>query len=88
MLCLVNLKPLFANGELGTPIFSRHPLRKVPFSMSAKAACINGKHNPAASLKSLSLVSSFFQFSEMAIEGTPHIKASLAAATAEEWNIS
>jgi hypothetical protein len=23
----------------------------------------------------------------MAIEGTPHIKASLAAATAEEWNL-
>jgi hypothetical protein len=51
---------LFADGELGTPIFSRQPLRKVPFSMSAKAACINGKHNPAASLKSLSLVSPFF----------------------------
>jgi hypothetical protein len=51
---------LFADGELGTPIFSRHPLRNVPFSMSDKAAFINVKHTCAASLKSLSLLPSFF----------------------------
>jgi len=65
--------------------------------MSSKAAFINGKQALAASLKSLSLVSSFFlvtythhvlQFNEIAIEGTPYTKASLAAAMAEEWNIS
>jgi len=87
---------LFADGALGTPIFSRHPLRKVPFTMSSKAAFINGKQALAASLKSLSLVSSFFlvtythhvlQFNEIAIEGTLYTKASLAAAMAEEWNL-
>jgi hypothetical protein len=51
---------LFADGELGTPILSKHWLRKDPFSMSDKAAFINGKHTSAASLKSLSLLPSFF----------------------------
>lgn len=57
---IVNKITLFADGELGTPIFSRHPVGNVPFSMSAKEEFINGKHTCAASLKSVSLLSSFF----------------------------
>jgi len=57
---IIEKMTLFADGALGTPIFTRHPLRKVPFTMSSKAAFINGKQALAASLKSLSLVSSFF----------------------------
>jgi hypothetical protein len=41
---IIEKMTLIADGALGTPIFNRHPLRKVPFSMSSKAAFINGKH--------------------------------------------
>jgi hypothetical protein len=40
---IIEKMTLFADGALGTPIFNRQPLRKVPFSMSSKAAFINGK---------------------------------------------
>ena len=48
------------NGELGIPIFSRHPLTKIPFSMSVKSTFIHDKQVWAASLKSPSLLSSCF----------------------------
>jgi hypothetical protein len=66
---------LFVVGELGTPMFSKQPLRKVPFSTPSKAACINGRQTSAASLKSLSLLSSFFLLAHIQHKLLPNVIA-------------
>ena len=66
---------LFEVGELGTPMFSKQPLRKVPFSTPSKAACINGRQTSAASLKSLFLLSSFFLLAHIQHKLLPNVIA-------------
>jgi hypothetical protein len=51
---------LFVEEQLGISTFSKQLLGKVPFSISLRAACINGKETLTASFKSLSQLTSFF----------------------------
>lgn len=51
---------LFVRGVFGTCTCSKQHLGKAPFSISLRAAFINCKQTPTASLKSLSWLSSFF----------------------------
>lgn len=51
---------LFVRGDFGISTCSKQHLGKIPFSISLRAAFINGKQTPTASLKSLSWLSSFF----------------------------
>ena len=58
-MCQNTILTLLLVGEEGTSMFSIQLLGKSPFSVSLIEACINGKQTSTASLKSLSLLSSF-----------------------------
>lgn len=51
---------LLADGLVGISMLSRQLLGKMPLLMSLSVALISGKQASAASLKSVSLLSSFF----------------------------
>lgn len=56
----LEIQTLFVKGDVGISTSREQLLGKIPLLMSLIAACIKGKHTATASLKSPSLLSSFF----------------------------